>query len=184
MGHEGHGVCECVGQILKLVIHILNDVRRPIPWGMIWNNMWPEFDLEHPQKINAFFYGISHLEPFFWFGFLGIEPVATLYHWDLPEALEQEGGWLQPRTVEHFADYAALCFQRLGKHVPLGARSGNWEPPISGIDVRWFSLSFWGFPSTFGRPGRRGVASTNPGHNVSRLCEKPTKRPQGLTRGH
>eukprot|EP00435_Cladocopium_sp_Y103_P056041 s865_g18.t1 len=46
-----------------------------------------------------------------------IEPVATLYHWDLPEALEQEGGWLKRETVEVFADYAALCFQRLGKYV-------------------------------------------------------------------
>jgi len=50
----------------------------------------------------------------------GIEPVATLYHWDLPEALEREGGWLNRETVEVFADYAALCFQSLGKYVPLG----------------------------------------------------------------
>lgn len=47
----------------------------------------------------------------------GIEPVATLYHWDLPEALEREGGWLNRETVEVFADYAALCFQSLGKYV-------------------------------------------------------------------
>eukprot|EP00438_Fugacium_kawagutii_P008650 Skav201127 [mRNA] locus=scaffold4373:134320:139263:+ [translate_table: standard] len=49
-----------------------------------------------------------------------IEPVATLYHWDLPEALERDGGWLVPETVEAFAEYAALCFERLGKFVPLG----------------------------------------------------------------
>jgi len=47
----------------------------------------------------------------------GIEPIATLYHWDLPEALEQQGGWLQRGTVDAFAAYASLCFQRLGKYV-------------------------------------------------------------------
>lgn len=44
-----------------------------------------------------------------------------MYHWDLPEALEQRGGWLVRETVEAFAEYAALCFERLGKYVPLGA---------------------------------------------------------------
>lgn len=50
----------------------------------------------------------------------GLEPVATLYHWDLPQALEDEGGWLSPGVVRHFADYAELCFRALGSYVRLG----------------------------------------------------------------
>ncbi|MGL5858822.1 MAG: glycoside hydrolase family 1 protein [Angustibacter sp.] len=38
----------------------------------------------------------------------GITPVATLYHWDLPQALQDAGGWTHRATVERFAEYAAL----------------------------------------------------------------------------
>lgn len=47
----------------------------------------------------------------------GITPLATLYHWDLPQALQDEGGWLARSTAEAFADYAALAGQQLGDRV-------------------------------------------------------------------
>jgi len=47
----------------------------------------------------------------------GIQPCPTLYHWDLPQALEDEGGWLERDTVDRFADYASHCFDALGDRV-------------------------------------------------------------------
>jgi beta-glucosidase len=44
----------------------------------------------------------------------GIAPLVTLYHWDLPQALEDEGGWASRETVGRFADYAELVFDGLG----------------------------------------------------------------------
>ncbi len=50
----------------------------------------------------------------------GVVPYATLFHWDLPQALQDKGGWSARDTAKSFADYAAAVISRLGdrlKHV-------------------------------------------------------------------
>src|SRR3989440_3677954 len=47
----------------------------------------------------------------------GIQPFATLYHWDLPLALQNEGGWVNRDTASAFADYAEIVAKRLGDRV-------------------------------------------------------------------
>jgi beta-glucosidase len=49
----------------------------------------------------------------------GVIPAVTLYHWDLPQSLEDEGGWLVRDTVERFGDYAALVAEALCDEVGL-----------------------------------------------------------------
>ena len=49
----------------------------------------------------------------------GIRPLATLYHWDLPVALQDQGGWLVRDTAYAFADYAGVVARRLGDRVDL-----------------------------------------------------------------
>jgi 6-phospho-beta-glucosidase len=50
---------------------------------------------------------------------VGIEPNVTLYHWDLPLPLAQDGGWENPRTVEAFVRYSSECLKRLDDRVSL-----------------------------------------------------------------
>lgn len=50
----------------------------------------------------------------------GIEPVATLYHWDLPQALQDDGGWPNRATIDAFTEYAGTVASALGDHV------GTW----------------------------------------------------------
>ncbi|NJQ07875.1 GH1 family beta-glucosidase [Streptomyces lonarensis] len=50
----------------------------------------------------------------------GIEPAATLYHWDLPQELEDQGGWRVRSTAERFAEYTGMVVERLGDRV------GRW----------------------------------------------------------
>jgi beta-glucosidase len=49
----------------------------------------------------------------------GITPIPTLFHWDLPQPLEDEGGWLSRDTAYRFADYAQLAAERLADRIPL-----------------------------------------------------------------
>jgi len=48
-----------------------------------------------------------------------IEPVLTLYHWDLPQALEDLGGWTTRDTSERFAEYAGIVYETLSESVGL-----------------------------------------------------------------
>ncbi|HEX9031475.1 MAG TPA: GH1 family beta-glucosidase [Streptosporangiaceae bacterium] len=50
----------------------------------------------------------------------GITPVPTLYHWDLPQPLEDDGGWLTRDTAQRFADYATITATRLADRI------GSW----------------------------------------------------------
>jgi beta-glucosidase len=58
-----------------------------------------------------------------------IEPMLTLYHWDLPQALEDRGGWTKRETSERFAEYASVVYEALSDEV------GSWitlnEPWVS-----------------------------------------------------
>jgi beta-glucosidase len=47
----------------------------------------------------------------------GIEPLATLYHWDMPVALDDKGGWLNRDSAQWFADYGRVLFERLDGRV-------------------------------------------------------------------
>lgn len=47
----------------------------------------------------------------------GITPFLTLYHWDLPQALQEKGGWLNPESPEWFASYAKVVAKYFGKQI-------------------------------------------------------------------
>ena len=78
----------------------------------------------------------------------GIVPVPTLYHWDLPQALEDRGGWTVRATAEAFAEYARVVVERLGDRVSTWMTLN--EPFVS---------SHHGYVSGEHAPGRRDIAA-------------------------
>ncbi|HEX5740309.1 MAG TPA: GH1 family beta-glucosidase [Pilimelia sp.] len=78
----------------------------------------------------------------------GIAPVATLYHWDLPQELEDAGGWTARDTAAEFADYAAAAGRRLGDRVRM------WHT----LNEPWCS-AFLGYGSGVHAPGRTSHAA-------------------------
>ncbi|WP_371478686.1 GH1 family beta-glucosidase [Kitasatospora sp. NBC_00315] len=77
----------------------------------------------------------------------GIEPVATLYHWDLPQELEDLGGWTVRETADRFAEYARIAAEALGDKVKF------WTT----LNEPWCS-SFLGYGSGVHAPGRTDPA--------------------------
>ncbi|HTV24741.1 MAG TPA: GH1 family beta-glucosidase [Polyangiaceae bacterium] len=70
----------------------------------------------------------------------GIAPCATLYHWDLPAALEDEGGWLSRSTAEAFAEYSAVVADRLGDRVALWLTHNEpWCQAFLGYEIALFA---------------------------------------------
>ncbi|SDR99210.1 GH1 family beta-glucosidase [Microlunatus soli] len=88
----------------------------------------------------------------------GITPWATLYHWDLPQALEDRGGWLDPDTANRFADYAAAVQDGLGDLIT------HWIT----LNEPWCA-AFLGYASGVHAPGKQlGSEAAHAAHHLLR----------------
>ncbi|QCO05416.1 GH1 family beta-glucosidase [Azospirillum argentinense] len=76
----------------------------------------------------------------------GIEPWACLYHWDLPQALQDRGGWANRDSAGWYADYAVLCARRFGDRVTRWATFNEF----SVFTLFGYALG-WGAPSVSDR---------------------------------
>jgi beta-glucosidase len=64
----------------------------------------------------------------------GIRPWCTIYHWDLPQALEERGGWPNRDLAKYYADYAGLLAEHLGDRITM------WAP----FNMPW-AIAFMGY---------------------------------------
>src|SRR5262249_14540119 len=79
----------------------------------------------------------------------GIQPWLTLYHWDLPQPIEDAGGWPHRDTAARFAEYASIV------HSALGDRVQHWTT----LNEPWCS-AFVGYGSGEHAPGRQEAAAS------------------------
>ena len=124
-----------------------------------------------------------------------IEPLVTLYHWDLPQALQDEGGWRNRDIVDAFAEYARACFDAYGDRVTRWCTIN--EPWVHGIlghadglhapgekDLRGALTAIHHMLLAHGRAARELVTARSASRSASsrrtpRATTTPTARPRG-----
>ncbi|KAK7499145.1 hypothetical protein BaRGS_00009692 [Batillaria attramentaria] len=88
-----------------------------------------------------------------------IQPMVTLYHWDLPQALQDMGGWMDSAIIDHFDNYARVCFEQFGDRVPL------WITFNEAFVVAWLGHGIGIFAPGITEPG---VGVYTVAHNIIR----------------
>lgn len=84
----------------------------------------------------------------------GIVPFVTLYHWDMPQVLEEKGGWINKETIDAFVNYSEVCYKAFGDRVKhwitfnetvvfcgLGYLAGAHPPAIVGDLNKYFQAT-------------------------------------------
>lgn len=154
-GHHANHACDfynrfCDDLALMQALHIPN-----FRFSLAWSRLFPAgTGAVNPKGIDYYDRLIDRCLG------LGIEPWVTLYHWDLPEALERKGGWINRDIVGWFSDYAALCATRFGDRVQ------HWmvlnEPMV---------FTGAGYFLGIHAPGRRGLSSFLAAAHHAALCQ-------------
>lgn len=96
---------------------------------------------------------------------LGIEPWITLYHWDLPEALQMQGGWTNRDVIQWFSDFAEICIKHFGRQVK------HWmvlnEPMV---------FTGAGYFMGLHAPGKKGLSNFLAAAHHAALCQAEVGR--------
>ena len=117
----------------------LKAYRFSISWSRILPNGTADFNSEND---NMAFEGINYQGIRFYNKIIdnlieaGLEPFVTLYHWDLPQALQDRyGGWINHSIIQDFADYARICFHYFGDRVKYWITiNEGWTVAIHGYE--------------------------------------------------
>lgn len=81
-------------------------------FSIAWTRIMPDGVTENPKGIEHYHEVIDECHKY------GIEPVVTLYHFDLPQALQEKyGGWASRQCIEDFVNYCKVCYREYGSKV-------------------------------------------------------------------
>ncbi|XP_071511195.1 cytosolic beta-glucosidase-like [Diadema antillarum] len=113
--HNGDVACDSYHKYKEDVALMKAMGMKHYRFSISWPRILPNGTLSNVNEAGIAYYNnlINELRD------NGISPMVTLFHWDLPQALQDVGGWANETVIEHFKDYAELCFQRFGDRVPL-----------------------------------------------------------------
>ncbi|XP_021504301.1 lactase/phlorizin hydrolase [Meriones unguiculatus] len=132
-------------------VALLRGLRAGVyKFSISWSRLFPNGQKSSPNLQGVAYYNklINSLLD------SNIQPMATLFHWDLPQALQEQGGWQSESVVDAFLSYAAFCFSTFGDRVKLwvtfhepwvisyaGYGTGQHAPAISDPGVASFKVA-------------------------------------------
>ncbi|XP_034510379.1 lactase-phlorizin hydrolase isoform X2 [Ailuropoda melanoleuca] len=132
-------------------VALLRGLRAQVyKFSISWSRIFPSGRGPGPSRRGVAYYGrlLDSLRA------ARVQPMATLFHWDLPRALQERGGWQNDSVVDAFLDYAAFCFATFGDRVKLwvtfhepwvmsyaGYGTGRHAPGISDPGVASFKVA-------------------------------------------
>ncbi|MEV8041847.1 GH1 family beta-glucosidase [Arthrobacter sp. NPDC080082] len=141
-GHNGDVACDHYHRTAQ-DIALMQDLNlAAYRFSVSWARCMPDGVTPNPEGIAFYSDLVDRLLA------AGITPWITLYHWDLPQALEDKGGWAARETAERFAEFAALM------HGALGDRVRFWTT----LNEPWVS-AFLGYAAGLHAPGRMDPAA-------------------------
>lgn len=112
-GHNGDVACDHY-HLYKEDIKMMADMGiQSYRFSISWPRIYPEPGKLNQKGINFYKALIDELH------YYGIKPMATLFHWDLPQWIQDRGGWANRDTVDEFVTYATTVFKELGNRVPM-----------------------------------------------------------------
>ena len=154
-GETGAVACDFYNRYpkdIELVKKMNFDVFR---FSLAWSRILPNGTGKINQKGIDFYHRIidSCLEN-------NVQPWITLYHWDLPQALEDKGGWKNRDIIDWFGEYSDLCTRKFGDKVK------NWmilNEPVA--------FTVLGYLLGIHAPGKRGFRNLYPTIHHTAMCQ-------------
>ena len=121
-------------------IEILKELGvKAYRFSIAWSRLFPNGDSTREEKGFDFYNRLINA-----LIAADIEPMVTLYHWDLPQALEDKGGWANREIVKSFEGYAQACAKAFGDRV------NNWIT----LNEPW-CISWLGYSNGVHAPGKK-----------------------------
>jgi beta-galactosidase len=134
-GHTGDDACNHYHRFAEDIELMRSLGVNAYRFSIAWPRIYPQgAGAVNPEGVEFYNRLIDALRA------AGITPFVTLYHWDLPLALQlEQDGWLNRQTAEDFAQYARFCFEQFGDRVHNWITfNESWCTAVLGYGIGFF----------------------------------------------